>query len=343
MTNELVLPGRKRKTMDWKKHIIPKAIYKLEHEYTFAPTIRGMFYNLVSDGVISNTNEHYKGLDRALVDARNAGLISMDAFVDNTRKIVDISNDVYWTPQSVINYHEDRLKQLPTEYFTFANIPRWHKQSHYVEVWLEKDAVTGTFRSILKDSEVRIVPNRGWSSLSFKNENIQRLLKKQQEGKIVHVLYFGDFDPSGSAMDRNLARGLSDALGMEHVFERIALTKAQIKKFGLEHLKNPDPDVLMKLERDPNSYSFIKENEDLYQIEIDALQNDPERFKRLVLSAVCKYFDQCIYKSVMAEFTPKQIDELVRESVQFSDVHYDDDSEDANNDLDSEKQDETGA
>lgn len=137
--------------MDWKNDVIPKVVYKLVHEYTFAPTIRGMFYNLASDGVISNTTEHYKGLDRTLVDTRNAGLIPMDAFVDNTRKIVDISNDVYWTPQSVIDYHKAKLKQLPTEYFTFANIPRWHKQSHYVEVWLEKDAVKGTFQSILNE------------------------------------------------------------------------------------------------------------------------------------------------------------------------------------------------
>ena len=58
------------------------------------------------------------------------------------------------------------------------------------------------------------------------------------------MLYFGDFDPSGSAMDRNLARDLNYALGTEHTFERIALTKTQLKDFGLKHLKNPDPQVL---------------------------------------------------------------------------------------------------
>jgi hypothetical protein len=328
MASDLVLPGRKRKNMDWKNDVIPKIVSKLEDEYTFAPTIRGMFYNLASDGVISNTTEHYKGLDRVLVDARNAGLIPMDAFVDNTRKIVDITNDVYWTPQSVINYYKARLKQLATEYFSSDNIPRWHKQIHYVEVWLEKDAVKGTFQSILKGREVCIVPNRGWSSLSFKNENIQRILKKQQEGKIIHVLYFGDFDPSGLAMDKNIARDLSVVLGRKDVFERIALTKVQIKEFGLEHLKNPDPDVLMKLKRDPNWYSFMTEKGDLYQIEIDALQRDPERFKKLVLSAVDKYFDQRVYDAVMMEFTPEYIDELVSENVQFNDDAGHDDNHD---------------
>ncbi len=304
--------------MDWRNDVIPKVLQKLQYEYTFAPTVRGMFYNLASDGVISNTTEHYKGLDRALVDARNAGLVPMDAFVDNTRKIVDINNDTYWSPQNIISYFVDRLKNLQKEYFNTDNIPRWYKQTHYLEVWLEKDAVKGTFQSILKDREVRIVPNRGWSSLSFKNENIQRLLTKQEEGKIVHVLYFGDFDPSGSAMDRNLAKDLNDALRTGHTFERIALTKPQIRDFGLEHLKNPDPDVLKKLQRDPNRYSFIQENGDLYQIEIDALQRDPGKFKNLLVSAVDKYFDQSVYDDVMTEFTPQDIQKLVHEQVQFN-------------------------
>jgi hypothetical protein len=108
--------------MDWKNDVIPKVLHKLQHEYTFAPTIRGM-YNLASDGVISNTTEHYKGLDRALVDARNAGLIPMDAFVDNTRKIVDINNDTYYSPQNLIAYLVDRLKNLRREYFNSDNIP----------------------------------------------------------------------------------------------------------------------------------------------------------------------------------------------------------------------------
>jgi hypothetical protein len=122
---------------------------------------------------------------------------------------------------------------------------------------------------------------------------------------------------------------LSVVLGRKDVFERIALTKAQIKEFGLEHLKNPDPDVLMKLKRDPNWYSFVVENGDLYQIEIDALQKDPERFKELVLLAVDKYFDQRVYDAVMTEFTPEYIDKLVGENVQFTE----DDGDTRNDDV----------
>jgi len=124
--------------MDWRNTVIPKVIYKLEHEYTFKPTIRGMFYNLASDGVIENTQKHYKGLDKALSDARkrlsgDEGYIEPNAFVDNSREIIDITNDEYWTPQDVFDHYKNKLKNLSKEYFSLDNIPRWHKQEHYVE------------------------------------------------------------------------------------------------------------------------------------------------------------------------------------------------------------------
>jgi len=167
------------------------------------------------------------------------------------------------------------------------------------------------------------VPNRGWSSVTFKNENIERLLRKRVEGKIIHVLYFGDYDPSGLAMGNNLMEDL-EKVGLDQAYEKIALTKSQIRSFRLEHLKNPDPDVLKKLKRDKNKFSFMEEaglrNEnELYQIEVDALQRDPARFKNLVLSAVDKYFDEDIYDNVMNEYSSEDIEELVNRQVQFND------------------------
>jgi hypothetical protein len=90
------------------------------------------------------------------------------------------------------------------------------------------------------------------------------------------------------------------------LFERIALTKSQVHDFGLEYLRNPDPVVMMKLKKDPNAKQFRRENNgELFQIEVDAMQKDPERFKQLVLSSVDKYYDNETFKRVMQEYTPK--------------------------------------
>lgn len=114
------------------------------------------------------------------------------------------------------------------------------------------------------------------------------------------VLYYGDYDPTGLRMVKNLKRDLEERnIGFEHV----AITKEQIEVFGLEHLKNPDPEVEAKLNRDPNKDSFKAENNNqLFQIEVDALNAlKPEDFVTLLEDSVDRYFDEDIYDEVMAD------------------------------------------
>jgi hypothetical protein len=201
----------------------------------------------------------------------------------------------------------------------------------------------------------------------YRQENIDRLIEKRssdtnQNGdrfdKKVHILYFGDYDPTGRKMDRNIALDL--VLALEHgyhgkslekeserlrriggageiyegelydrlnearekkIFQRAALTKEQITDFKLEHLKNTDPEVLDKLKNDPNREEFINENGSLFQIEVDAMQRDPQKFKELVLSAVNGYFKEEIHKQVMTEYTPIDIDRIINKRVKFTDEY----------------------
>jgi hypothetical protein len=70
----------------WLIDVIPKVIELLD-EYEYRPTIRAIFYRLVSDEIISNTFGEYKGLIQALGTARKKepeekGYISPFAFAD---------------------------------------------------------------------------------------------------------------------------------------------------------------------------------------------------------------------------------------------------------------------
>lgn len=74
----------------------------------------------------------------------------------------------------------------------------------------------------------------------------------------------------------------------------------------------------MKLNKDPNAEQFRRENNgELFQIEVDAMQKDPERFKQLVLSSVDKYYDNETYKRVMQKYTPTDIDNIIRMKIKF--------------------------
>ncbi len=307
-------------TYDWTQiivtHVIPRiAAFQAEE---ILPTIRGIFYFLTDTQVVSKLHKVYKGFDRALVIARKkkpseVGYIALGTFSDNTRRIIDIS-DKYRDLNTQIQSGIERVMSLPD---TFKDsIPMWLGQPNYVEVWIEKDAMSGTIYSILKHKHVRIAPNRGWSSLEFLNKNIERLedqIKRkdfQNFDRIKHIwiLYVGDFDPSGLRMDGYYEEALANLEqklgGQVHLhFKRIALRWDQIKTFKLEHLKNAalsDKDR-EKLENDPNRDWFIEQYGSLFQIQSDSLQTlQPRKFKQLIISEVDRLFDEKIRKKILA-------------------------------------------
>lgn len=195
-------------------------------------------------------------------------------------------------------------------------IPRWHGQT-YVEVWVEKKAMAGVLKSILAAYEVRIVPTGGWASFTYERNNLLRLEEKIREGKKVHILYLGDYDPSGLRMDEKMI----DRYWNEHRIDlkRIAITREQIQNFSLQHLTNPDPEVLSKLRRDSNADVFRKNNYGkLFQIEVDVLQVlDPNILKDLLVSNIEGYFDKNIYNETMQDpnLSPMYIRGLINKKV----------------------------
>ena len=241
------------------------------------PTLRGLFYTLVSLNILRNTSSMYDYLSQFTARARENSekrfetrhkrngesygyeftkeeTLPIDCFADNVRRIIDI-DDVYQTAKDFIS---DGMK-----YFTeFGNykVPRWYKQPHYVEVWAEKDAMAGTLNSIINvagERQVRIVPTRGQESVTFAWENLERLkMKMYGEDKKLHIRYFGDLDPSGEAIENSLVDKLTEPPYNLHGvdFKRVGVTMEQKENFHL--IPNTDEKTLNKLKRDSNRFPF---------------------------------------------------------------------------------------
>ncbi len=107
----------------------------------------------------------------------------------------------------------------------------WRELDEYVEVWLEKEALAGVLFRVTDEWGVPLMVTRGFASLSYIHnaaETIERI------GKPTHIYYFGDYDPSGVEIDRNLERRLREfAPGSEIHFERVAVRRAQIDEYQL--------------------------------------------------------------------------------------------------------------
>lgn len=146
-------------------------------------------------------------------------------------------------------------------------------------------------------------------------QNIIDCSKRQQNQ--IHILYFGDFDPSGDDMDRHLYNAFSE-FGLDGIdFQRIAITQGQIEKFNLPSVPN-DQVTVDKVNRDTRRNGFVGKYGKLYVVELDALLAIvPEEFRTIVQESVDEFFDEAIYKAVLSKHRPNVIEKLVHQRVSF--------------------------
>lgn len=252
------------------------------------PTLRTVYYALVSKNLIPNTKSAYKRLSSVFVDARKKGVVSWHHIADETRK-AEGGDRPLWTPEAYarayVNYMFDQIKGF--------KLPLWLNQPYYVEVWIEKFALRATFDNFLNGKQVTLVPSRGYSSWTFLKDAAARI-KDGAKGKMPIVLYFGDFDPSGEDIQRFLTEALR-WFGVYADVIRIGVTPEQVTEYDLPSTPE-DAEEIEKLERDPR---FAKWEHGLYRVELDALlAYVPDEFERMVKESVEKYFDTDIARDV---------------------------------------------
>jgi hypothetical protein len=308
-------------------HVIPALEWF--QEQGIKPTLRTLFYRLVSLQVIPNTKNSYKRLSKVLVKERKEGNIEWDAIADEGRLVICDFNDIYESPEQYIQRGINHIKNADSRY----KVPRWHNQKHYVELWIEKQALADTFESFLEDRQIRIAVNKGYAGWTFLSENADRLMeiRLKHPDKRIHILYFGDFDPSGEDMDRHLENALSHFFDLDYYFidfERVAVTEEQIEEYDLPPIPE-DSETLDKLDKDSRKDRFIDKHGQLIAVELDALLAIvPDQFKQLVQESVDQYFDETIYEREQARHSADKIRRLVRRKVRF----LNDDSDDYDDD-----------
>lgn len=154
----------------------------------FDLTLRQLYYQFVARGLIANKDTEYKRLGNIINDARLTGMLDWDYIVDRTRNLRGLS---HWaTPSSVIDsaaygYRTDR----------------WASQPHYVEVWIEKDALVGVIAGACNRLDVPYFSCRGYTSQSELWGAAQRLIRRQTSGHDPIVIHLGDHDPSRDRYD----------------------------------------------------------------------------------------------------------------------------------------------
>jgi hypothetical protein len=85
------------------------------------PTLRTMFYRLVSIEIIPNTEQSYKSLSSTMVKARKSGEIPWGSFSDQGRQVLIGFEGKYTSPEEFIQSEIDYLKNAPHIHVQFLN------------------------------------------------------------------------------------------------------------------------------------------------------------------------------------------------------------------------------
>ncbi len=190
-------------------------------------TVRQVFYQAVTKGLIENHINRYKRISENLTTLRREDIIPWRAIEDRTRRTTDrkglpeveqyIISDVnlLWRPEY---YHRCRVSTQPV----------------YVEILTEKDALSAIFEDAARPFCTRVNIIRGQASATMVNDIATRLHEAQNKyGKRPILIHFGDLDPSGVAIPKSIKNNLLEHHGLDVELIRAALNPNQVIEYQL--------------------------------------------------------------------------------------------------------------
>jgi len=130
-----------------------------------------------------------------------------------------------------MNSHWDSPAQILDTCANQYAIDKWQNQKHYIEVWVEKEALMGVVEKVSKELDLTCFSCRGYSSQSAMWRAGMRMILQEREDKETVVLYLGDHDPSGINMTSDIRSRLM-MFGARTQVDRIALTMDQIRELS---------------------------------------------------------------------------------------------------------------
>jgi hypothetical protein len=214
-------------------------------------TVRQLFYQAVSAGLIDKTDAAYQGIVvRLCGQMREDGELPWPWIADSTR----------WMrkPRSYSSL-EEAIAQTARTYRRAL----WDNQNAYVEAWCEKEALAGVLYEITEPYDVPLMVVKGFPSKDFVHgaaEMIERM------NKPAYLYYFGDWDPSGLVIWNDIQSKIQRyAPGANVSFQRVAVNPEQIRRYKL-------PTRPTKREGNSHAKDFHGESVEVDAIPLDILQ-----------------------------------------------------------------------
>jgi hypothetical protein len=181
-------------------------------------TVRQVFYQATVKGLVPKSEQGYGMVKHDLTLMRRAGELNYTWLADNTR----------WQRKP---HSYDGIAEALEATARLYRKSLWTDADCYVEMWLEKDALSGVVFPVTSQFDVPLMVARGYASLSFLHGAAEYIADLDVPAFIYHC---GDFDPSGVNAGEKIEQTLREmAPRARIIFERLAVTPEQISAWDL--------------------------------------------------------------------------------------------------------------
>lgn len=241
-------------------------------------TVRGVCYALFTQGRIPDMSVGSTGrISRVMTDMRERNELDWTFIVDGSRAVdrVPMWRDMHHRIEHAVRVYRRDL---------------WQDQPVVVEIWSEKSTVQGVLEPELHDLGVTFRVMKGFGSFTAVRQAAEDSLIGPDDRPRV-ALYLGDWDPSGLYMSEVDLPSRLERYGSQWLFERIALTRADLDQLPHFDTETKKGDV---------RWQWYVENttaEPHKSWELDAM--DPNDLRRRVREAVEGYMDLVAWRHAL--------------------------------------------
>jgi hypothetical protein len=233
-------------------------------------TVRQVFYQLVTRGIIEKTEAEYQTtVIRLLTEMRLKDQVDWDWIVDESRRVR-------------ITQTFDGIADAARHTARFYRRSALQACPDHIQIWVEKEALAGIVWEAASEYDVPVIPSKGMPSLTLVHDRFIDIYHARKAGKLSFLYQFGDHDPTGVLIPQSLESRLSEFCERydcpRPIIQRIALTEQQI----LEHRPPTRP-----TKREGNTHALRFEGD---SVELDALPSSVLR--TLVTDCIERHINQ---------------------------------------------------
>lgn len=194
----------------------------------FAFGARGWGYILEGHSVI--TKGQLDAFEKWLGDMRKAGHLDPDVVSDDDNRTADYIEVIDTTEPGA---EADRLIDSLINWVNlYQPLSLWEGLEFYVEVAVEKVDLKVLFGPVCRRFHVALTNVKGSSDINARRRMLQRFKAHSKAGRICILLYFGDHDPMGLRIAKDLSSNLFDCKDIRDVqFDPTG--KVEVVRIGL--------------------------------------------------------------------------------------------------------------